>query len=68
MVETKARKELESDEVVEKAKAGREYCRAASAFNKEIGGKPWVYLLIPHDEVQLSFGFEYILSSGVDKN
>ena len=60
MVETKARKELESEEVVEKAKAGREYCRAASAFNKEIGGKPWVYLLIPHDEVQLSFGFEYV--------
>ena len=30
---------------------------------KEIGGKPWVYLLIPHDEVQLSFGFMYIVSA-----
>ena len=48
MVETKAR----SDAVVEaKAEAAREWCANASDYLRAHGGKPWRYVLIPHDEV-----------------
>ncbi len=51
MVETKARKDLEDTQVINKAKAAREWCSNASDYLVENGGKPWKYLLIPHDEV-----------------
>ena len=48
MCETKARNELETDEVKAKAKAGALWCKNAS---DHAGGKPWQYLLIPHEQV-----------------
>ena len=51
MVETKARNDL-TDAVVEaKAEAAREWCANASDYLRAHGGKPWRYVLIPHDEV-----------------
>lgn len=51
MVETKARSDL-TDAVVEaKAEAAREWCANASDYLRAHGGKPWRYVLIPHDEV-----------------
>ena len=49
--ETKARKDIESDEVKDKAKAAVEWCEHATKHENEVGGKPWSYLLIPHDVV-----------------
>lgn len=49
--EPKAVKEMQTDEVKEKAKAAVEWCEHASAHEKQVGGKPWGYLLIPHDAV-----------------
>ena len=49
--ETKARKDIGSDEVKEKAKAAVEWCEHATKHENEVGGKPWSYLLIPHDVV-----------------
>jgi type III restriction enzyme len=37
--------------VLEKAKAAKLYCQNATAYNAENGGKPWKYLLIPHDAI-----------------
>lgn len=51
MCETKARTDLQSAEVLAKAKAAALWCQHASQHNASIGGKPWHYLLIPHDEV-----------------
>jgi type III restriction enzyme len=51
MVETKARKELEDDDVVAKAAAGVLWCRHASDHARSAGVKPWKYLLIPHEQV-----------------
>ncbi len=65
MVETKARKDLNAIEVLEKAEAAWAYCRAASDWNAEHGGKPWVYALIPHDEVRLSSSFDYLMKNRV---
>lgn len=51
MAETKARTDLDSTEVKAKAAAATVWCRHASEHTVRFGAKPWVYLLIPHDEV-----------------
>jgi type III restriction enzyme len=51
MVETKMARDMESDEVQQKAKAALKYCSGASGHTAVNGGKPWKYLLIPHDAV-----------------
>ncbi len=52
MVETKAANELNNEEVIMKKQAAEEYCRNATEYNSENGGKPWKYVLIPHDKVE----------------
>lgn len=54
MVETKARTDVESQEVQAKASAAGKWCKHASDHAATVGGKPWVYLLLPHDEVKES--------------
>ena len=51
MVETKKRDELKSDEVQAKATAAVRWCAQASDYAASVGGKPWQYLLLPHDEI-----------------
>ncbi len=51
MVETKASNEMKSPEVLDKAKFAKRYCQQATDYTATIGGKPWKYLLVPHDEV-----------------
>jgi type III restriction enzyme len=46
--ETKAVDEMESEEVKAKARAAAIWCENAT---KHGGGKPWKYLLVPHDKV-----------------
>ena len=49
--ETKAAKDIDSIEVKDKGKAAVEWCEHATKHEIEVGGKPWSYLLIPHDVV-----------------
>ncbi|GHB52903.1 DEAD/DEAH box helicase [Mongoliitalea lutea] len=63
MVETKASDQLNTAEVLDKKKAALRYCKYASEFTVPNGGKPWKYLLIPHDEVKLSSSFGYFRGS-----
>lgn len=51
MVETKARGDIDSQEVQAKAAAAARWCQHASDHATEIGTKPWTYLLLPHDEI-----------------
>ena len=51
MIETKKRDELKSDEVQAKAAAAVRWCAQASDYAASVGGKPWQYLLLPHDEI-----------------
>lgn len=51
MLEPKARKDLDDGEVLAKKDAAVQWCRQASDHNAKHGGKPWRYLLIPHDAV-----------------
>ncbi len=62
LIEVKASNELESPDVIEKAKAAQEYCRVATQYANENGRKPWSYLLIPHDEITSTRDMSYFQS------
>lgn len=51
LAETKKRDDMKSDEVVAKAAAAARWCKYASDHAKNVGGKPWKYILVPHDEI-----------------
>ena len=51
MLEPKMKKEMEASDVLAKKEAAERWCRNASNHAKSQGGKPWQYLLIPHDKI-----------------
>ena len=51
MVETKARNDIDTQEVQAKAAAAMRWCKHASDYAAMVGNKPWKYLLVPHDEI-----------------
>jgi type III restriction enzyme len=51
MAETKARSDLADADVLAKSEAAVTWCRNATDYTQDNGGKPWVYLMIPHDEI-----------------
>lgn len=51
MLEPKMRKELEDPIVIVKKEAAVKWCANASDHARSYEGKPWRYLLIPHDEI-----------------
>jgi type III restriction enzyme len=57
MAETKKEGDMSGDEVREKAQAALTYCRTATEFTSMQGGKPWKYLLIPHNAVMTNMSF-----------
>lgn len=63
MVETKAAANVSTEEVQQKKAAAEEYCRHASEFTAENGGKPWKYVLLPHDSVDRTASFEYLIAT-----
>ena len=52
IVEVKARKEMQSEDVKAKARAALKWIGYANAHAEEVEGKPWRYILIPHDEIR----------------
>lgn len=51
LVETKARTDIDTQEVQAKAAAAVRWCKHASDHAASVGSKPWHYLLVPHDEI-----------------
>ena len=51
IIETKAAKDMEATDVKAKSDAAATWCKHASEYSKAQGGKPWKYLLVPHDAV-----------------
>jgi type III restriction enzyme len=51
MLEPKARNEMETPEVLAKRDAAVKWCSHASDHAVSHGGKPWKYLLMPHDVI-----------------
>ena len=56
----KKKKDISTKEVQSKAKAALTYCQNATEYTIENGGKPWKYVLIPHDAVKVNMSFEYL--------
>ena len=61
MIEIKAEKDVDSNEVQEKAAAGEKYCEEVTCFNLANGGKRWIYRLIPHTQVSPSSSFSALV-------
>ena len=51
MLEPKKRTELEDPIVLAKKEVAAQWCAQASDHAASYGGKPWRYVLIPHDEI-----------------
>jgi type III restriction enzyme len=51
MLEPKAKRDMEDGEVQAKKDAAIRWCRHASDHNAKHDGKPWRYILIPHDAI-----------------
>ena len=51
MLEPKMRKEMDDPDVLAKKEAATQWCVYASDHVATYDGKPWRYLLIPHDEI-----------------
>ena len=62
MIETKAANEVTNEEVQMKKQAAEEYCRHASEYTAENNGKPWKYILLAHDKVERTSGFDYLIA------
>ena len=55
--------DIESADVQEKAQAALEYCKYATDFTIPNGGKPWKYVLIPHNAVMVNMSFDTLVKS-----
>ncbi|MCL6754609.1 DEAD/DEAH box helicase family protein [Nostoc sp. CCCryo 231-06] len=51
MLEPKNRDEVDDPQVLTKKEAAVKWCQNASDYMLNHGGKPWVYVLIPHDAI-----------------
>lgn len=61
LIEIKREKDIETPEVLEKAKAAGMFCSYASHYTKKHGGKAWKYVIIPHDVVSLQRSFDALV-------
>ncbi|MBU0604235.1 MAG: DEAD/DEAH box helicase family protein [Gammaproteobacteria bacterium] len=66
MVETKAQGDIDTQEVQAKAAAAARWSKHASDHAAGVGGKPWRYLLVPHDEISESRRLSDFLRFGVN--
>ena len=64
MIETKMRKEMTNDDVLAKKAAAEEYCKLVTQYTTANHGKPWKYVLVPHDVVDRTYSLQYILVNG----
>jgi len=66
MVETKAERDIETDEVQEKKLAAIKYCEYASNYAEENNGKVWKYMIIPHTQVKLNNDLSYFIGRYIE--
>ena len=62
LVEIKRADDVDDKTVLAKKSAAEEYCKNASEFTKENGGKPWKYVLLPDNVVDRTSSFHYLIA------
>ena len=60
----KKAKDVNDADVQSKKAAAEEYCKYATEYNSRHGGKPWKYVLLPHDSVERSHSFMFVIHLG----
>jgi type III restriction enzyme len=63
LVETKKEGDIDSSDVQEKARAADKYCTHATEYTTRNSGKPWKYVLIPHNAVMGNMSIEYLVKN-----
>jgi type III restriction enzyme len=63
MCEVKSSAEMDDPVVKAKAAAAGTWCERASAHEKANGGKPWKYLLIPHDAFRAGISLAAVMGA-----
>ena len=63
LCETKRADQLQDPIVLAKARAAATWCQHATNHERENGGKPWRYVLIPHDSVQENMTLDGLVSA-----
>ena len=58
MLEPKARNEMDDPQVLAKKDVAVTWCQNATNYAATHGGKPWKYLLIPHDAISENMTIE----------
>lgn len=61
LIETKKSTDIDDLEVQQKAKAALEYCKNATEYTIKNQGKPWKYVLLPHDSVKYNMSLDYLV-------
>lgn len=61
MIETKASKDANNEEVREKRAAAELFCERATEFTTANGDKPWLYIMLRHDLVTRTSSFNYLI-------
>lgn len=61
LVEPKQAKAVHTEEVQQKTEAALQYCHYATQHTQAHGGKPWRYLLIPHEAIALNTSFSFLV-------
>lgn len=61
IIEVKRSDQTEDASVLAKKQAAERYCAHASVYTAENDGKPWKYLLLPHNEVNRTVSWEYLV-------
>ena len=67
MLEPKSRAELTAVDVIAKRDAAMKWCKQASDHAKTYQGKPWKYLLIPHDVIAENITLEHLAAQFEEK-
>ncbi|MGE0683958.1 MAG: hypothetical protein AB7P69_24020 [Candidatus Binatia bacterium] len=62
MLEVKARSDMDDAEVQAKKDAAVKWCNYATHHTLSNGGKPWKYLLVPHDVIAENMTITGLLS------
>jgi type III restriction enzyme len=60
MLEPKSKAEMTDADVIAKRDAAVKWCKQASDHAKTCQGKPWKYLLIPHDVIAENITLEHL--------
>jgi type III restriction enzyme len=61
MLEPKMASQMTDKEVLAKRDAAVEWCKVASQHALACGGKPWRYVLIPHDQIQENMSLSFLI-------